>query len=74
MALIVESERWCEVTMANSPAGNCTLCHEAAVTICEACGTAVCDMHENVCYQCGRSYCSQCPHACLAGPPVRKAA
>ena len=74
MSLIVQSERWCEVTLPGSKAGNRTLCHEAAITVCEACGAAVCDMHENMCNRCGRSYCPQCRHACLAGPGFMRAA
>ena len=74
MTLIVQSERWCEVPLAGPEKGNCTQCHAAAITLCEACGTAVCDLHEVVCSQCGRSYCSGCEHACVAGPRFRKAA
>jgi hypothetical protein len=73
MTLVVQSERWCEAVI-TSKSDSCTRCDGAAVTICEACGTAVCDAHEVVCGHCGRSYCSQCQHACVAGQPFRKAA
>jgi hypothetical protein len=74
MTLNVQSERWCEMYLPGIDKSNCTRCHEAALTVCEACGSAVCDAHEVVCGQCGRSYCSQCEHACVAGQPRRKAA
>lgn len=74
MTLLVQAERWCEMPLAAVEQGNCPQCHEAALTICEACGTAVCDAHEVICGQCGRSYCSRCEHACVAGQPWRQAA
>jgi hypothetical protein len=74
MSLIVQSERWCEVALRGSEAGSCTPCHEAAIIVCPACGTAVCDMHEKMCKRCGRSYCPQCRHACRAGPGFTRAA
>ncbi len=74
MTLIVQSERWCEMPLTPSDASNCKQCNEAAVIVCESCGSAVCDIHEIVCGQCGRSYCSRCQHACVSGQPLRKAA
>jgi len=74
MAVIVQSERWCEVPLPGGAEGNCTICDEAAITLCESCGKAVCDLHEIACSQCGRSYCATCEHACVVGQPLRKAA
>ena len=74
MALIVYSERWCEVTLVASETGICASCQQAALTICEACGVAVCDLHEIMCGRCGRSYCRDCQHACVAGPALGKVA
>jgi len=74
MTLIVQSERWCEMFLSGAEKSNCTQCHQAAVTVCEGCGTAVCDLHEIICSRCGRGYCSQCEHACVSGQPLQRAA
>jgi hypothetical protein len=74
MTLVVQSERLCEVPLRDVEQGNCSQCREAALTVCEACGVAVCDVHEVICGLCGRSYCSHCEHACVAGAQWRTAA
>jgi predicted sulfurtransferase len=75
MTLIVESERWCEVPLSvPSDNGDCTVCNEAALTLCQSCGMAICDEHEKLCQRCGQSYCSKCQHACVQNAVRRKAA
>lgn len=73
MSLLVHAERWCEMVVRSGQAEDCR-CGNAALTTCEACGTALCEAHENICPTCDRSFCSVCTHACQRPRGLQQAA
>jgi len=62
MPLRVDAERWCECRLND----NSACCGDVAISLCEDCGTAVCESHELVCTNCEAITCRECEHACSA--------
>ena len=60
MPLRVYAERWCECRLDD----NSDPCGDVAISLCEDCGTAVCESHELVCANCQAITCRECEHAC----------
>ena len=65
MTLKIEAERWCECVIAPGPVRARPLpCGEVAISLCEECGTALCQSHEILCSHCLGVTCLNCDHAC----------
>jgi predicted sulfurtransferase len=65
MTLKVYAERWCECVIAPGPVRSRPLrCGDVAISLCEGCGTPLCDSHEIICSRCLGVTCLNCDHSC----------
>ena len=64
MTLIVEAEPWCECEM-GADNEHTDRCGDVAISLCECCGTPLCESHEIVCIRCSSPVCRKCDHVCL---------
>jgi predicted sulfurtransferase len=65
MTLKIEAERWCDCVIAPGPVRDQPLrCGEVALSLCDGCGTALCESHEILCSHCLGVTCLNCDHAC----------
>ena len=65
MALLIDSERWCEQAVGRSVTSLRTIrCGDVATHLCASCGRGLCESHEQFCKLCQRAFCSRCDHEC----------
>jgi hypothetical protein len=65
MTLKIEAERWCDCVIAPGPVRDQALrCGEVAISLCDGCGTALCESHEILCSNCLGLTCLNCDHVC----------
>lgn len=65
MTVKVDAERWCECVISPGSVRNQAVhCRDVAISLCESCGTALCESHEILCISCSSATCLNCEHAC----------
>lgn len=65
MTLSIDSERWCEFVIVSGSIRNRLLrCGDVATSLCDGCGSALCQAHEILCTNCSCVSCLNCDHSC----------